>query len=282
MKEVIKLLEKNVAEKKLDPFLGLNSLLDFLVDLFDIRHFQKNWLEYMAKRKEEEPTLFQICIIWMEKVESALNAGTWIDFFGGIYEELYQSKYKASETGQFFTPPALCDLLATLTTIRNEHRETVNDNACGSGRTLLSDFASDKYNVKNYYTADDIDIVSVKMCALNMMMHGMRGRVMQHDTLTNPILFDFGYEINEVRYPFPTPFYSLRQISFTKEDLDRQNTKVRERYGDNVKVEQYSGYEVVRPNKDVKPQFKPMYDTPPIGNENPNDYTQLNLFGNGW
>lgn len=234
MKEVVRLIEKNVAEKKIDAFQGLNVLLDFLVDLFDVGHYNGNWMEYVARRKNEEPTLFKICIIWMERVSDALDKGTWLDFFGCIYEELFQSKYKASKIGQFFTPAAVCDLLAKCTTIRNNERIHVNDCACGSGRTLLAQFAVDKYPSKAYYIADDIDEVSVKMCALNMMMHGMRGKVVQHDTLTNPVFYDLGYEINEVRYPMPTHYYSLRKIKYTKEDLGRDNKRVARRFGNNV------------------------------------------------
>lgn len=283
MKEVVRLIEKAVAEKKIDPFQGLNVLLDFLVDLFDVGHYKGNWMEYVARRKNEEPTLFKICLIWMERVSDALDKGTWLDFFGGIYEELFQSKYKASKTGQFFTPPAVCDLLAKCATIRNNELIHVNDCACGSGRTLLSQFAVDKYPFKAYYIADDIDEVSVKMCALNMMMHGMRGKVVQHDTLTNPVFYDLGYEINEVRYPIPTSYYSLRKIKYTKEDLERDNKRVARRFGNNV-VEKVipndrEAVKVLYP-KGTKP--KPIFKNKEVKVNSSFESTQLNLFGDNW
>ena len=64
----------------------------------------------------------------------------------------------------------------------------------------------------------------------------MRGRAVCHDTLLHPLIFDFGYEVNEVRYPYPSPLFSLREIKFTKEDMDHNNKLVKKEYGDNVKV----------------------------------------------
>ena len=63
------------------------------------------------------------------------------------------------------------------------------------------------------------------MCALNLMVHGARARVICHDTLANPVYYNWGYEINEVRYPFPVPFYSLRLISNVKPDKPREIEK---------------------------------------------------------
>ena len=39
MKEVVKLIEKVVSEKRIDRHQGLNAVLDFLIDVFDARHY---------------------------------------------------------------------------------------------------------------------------------------------------------------------------------------------------------------------------------------------------
>lgn len=263
MKEVIKLIEKVVTQKKIDRHQGLNAVLDFLIDMFDIRHYRTEggWFAAVKKASEEEPYLFRIMEIWMEKVADAMEAGKWIDFFGGIYEEMYQSKSKASALGQFYTPPELCDLLARCSEPVNGK---VNDSACGSGRTLLAAASVTGFDRKNYYVGEDIDVTSVKMCALNLMIHGCKGKVVQHDTLVNPVLYDYAFRINDVRYPIPTPFYSLTRISFTKEDLAKKNNRARERYGENVKVDVYTGYEVVKAKEGAKPTSKPLFVNPPI------------------
>lgn len=218
MKETISLIEKHVRERQIDRHNGLDALCNFLIDMFDIRHYntEDGYLEYWTELHRREPYLFKIAEIWLDKVATAMENGTWIDFFGGIYEEMYQSKGKASALGQFFTPSSLCDCMSKMVCPSDSRR--VNDAACGSGRTLLSAFAASGYSQSSYYIGEDIDTSSVKMCALNLMAHGMRGRVVRHDTLKDPVHFDYGFEINEVRYPFPTMFYSLRKISFRKGD----------------------------------------------------------------
>jgi type I restriction-modification system DNA methylase subunit len=219
MKEVVKLIEKVVTEKKIDRHQGLNAVLDFLIDIFDIKHWKEpeGWFKAVAKAEQEEPHLYRIMMIWMDKVATAMENGSWLDFFGGVYEEMYQSKGKASALGQFFTPSHLCDLLAYCS---SPTEGMINDSACGSGRTLLAAGAQSGFARENYYVGEDIDIVSVKMCALNLMIHGCQGRVVQHDTLTNPICFDYGFRINDIRYPIATPYYSLTRISFKKGDLE--------------------------------------------------------------
>ena len=254
MKKVVKLIEEHCRKHGIDAIRGLDVTTDYLIDCFDIRHYFKEngWEQYMMQKKAESEELFQVMMIWFEKVTKAIEGGGWIDFFGGIYEETYQSRSKASSTGQFFTPPPVCDLLAHCCGGVSDDR--VSDCACGSGRTLLAQWAHSD-NKKAYYIGEDIDYQSVKMCALNLMIHGARGKVIRHDTLCDPILFDYGFEINEIRYPLPTPYYSLRKIHYTKEDVKANNEKLYKKYGDNVRKEKIlSGGELI----DVyyKPQEK--------------------------
>lgn len=217
MKETISLIEKVVREKNLDAHQGLNAVLDFLIDIFDIKHYlsKEGWFSAVSKAEKEEPHLYRIMMIWMEKVATAMEKGSWIDFFGGVYEEMYQSRGKASTLGQFFTPPNICDLMAK---ISSPVKGRVNDCACGSGRTLLAGASAAGFPRSNFYIGEDLDMVSVKMCALNLMIHGCQGRVVRHDTLAEPICFDYGFRINDIRYPFETPFYSLTRIKMTREE----------------------------------------------------------------
>ena len=69
MKEVICLLEKHVYERKIDRMQGLNVLLDFLVDMFDYRHYLKEdgFANNIKEKSETEPYLFKIALIWLDK-----------------------------------------------------------------------------------------------------------------------------------------------------------------------------------------------------------------------
>lgn len=213
MKKIKELIDTHCRNNSIDLHNGLNTLLDYMIDFFDYSYYYGNIEEHWKNKKEESEELFLVTLDFMNRATIALEKGSWIDFFGRLYESQYQSKGKASNLGQFFTPESLCDLMANVT--HNKNEDMINDPACGSGRTLLAYFAKSE-DKAGYYIGEDIDIVSVKMCALNMMIHGMRGKAIRHDTLNHPNTFDLGYEINEVRYPFPTPYYSVRKISKTK------------------------------------------------------------------
>ena len=280
MKEVIKLIETHVRERRLDAHQGLNAVLDFLVDIFDVRHYltENGWFEAVSKAEKEEPYLYKVMLIWMDKVATSMENGSWLDFFGGVYEEMYQSRGKASTLGQFFTPPHLCTLMSRIT---KPNDGTINDCACGSGRTLLAAGAEAKFSRSNYYVGEDLDLVSVKMCALNLMIHGCKGRVVQHDTIMNPICYDYGFRINDIRFPIPTPFYSLTRIRFTKDDLDKANQKIKNRCGDNVYVNKYVHEEVLtKADKGVYPiSTNQTFQKEEVSNERYSKPIQLDLFG---
>ena len=91
---------------------------------------------------------------------------------------------------------------------------SVKDCPAGSGILLLAHFieASKLDHSAGrpfHYIAQDSDPLVCKMCALNMMVHGMNGRVICQDTLAMSTP-STEYFINEVRYPFSTPYYSVR------------------------------------------------------------------------
>lgn len=127
----------------------------------------------------------------------------WFDFWGVLYE-CTVSRYKASNMGQFFTPPGMCEVLAQLT-MGSELVEgkNISDPACGSGRILLSAWSN---HPKNYYCGEDKDLICCRMAALNMALHGVKGEVINHDSLADPEGLVTGYRINY------HPYYRIMQI----------------------------------------------------------------------
>lgn len=229
MKKVKELIDKHCRENKIDLQLGLTEWLDFLVDFFDYSHILKEDFtieKHIEDMKEKSEPLCRAMIEWLQQVTDTMDKGGWIDFFGTLYEKEYQTSGKRDKHAQFFTPPSLCDLMSELMEINTDDnkKKYVNDCACGSGRTLLSHFAKSE-DKKMYYIGEDNDLTSVKMCALNMMIHGMRGQVVFHDTLAEPNNYDFGFEVNEVRYPIPVPYYSLRVIKKPKKENSKEDVK---------------------------------------------------------
>lgn len=99
-----------------------------------------------------------------------------IDAFGDAYEFLMQM-YAANagkSGGEYFTPPAVSELLARLCTIRNPHIRRVYDPACGSGSLLLK-FAKTigKSNPGLKYYGQEINPSTYNLCRINMFLHGI-------------------------------------------------------------------------------------------------------------
>lgn len=204
--------------------MALNDFCDYLLDLFSVEAFKndfKGHLKWQQERFQAKPHFGFLALAWMDDVTKAMEHGKWLDVFGMLYEEMYLSAGKAARTGQFFTPPAVSDFMSELLGTKKKEASSVkkdglkvNDCAAGSGRLLLSHFI--EVSKQNHsagrpysYIAQDSDPLVCKMCALNMMIHGMNGRVICQDTLTlsTPTV---EYIVNEVRYPFSTPYYSVR------------------------------------------------------------------------
>lgn len=188
------------------------DMLDFFIDTFDMNNLMKHHCDMVLliqDAKEKNADFCECLTEWAVTVNKEMAQGRCHDFFGAVYEEEVKSAYKAAKLGQFFTPVALCDVCAKI--IMNKDAHTVNDPTCGSGRLLLSAFQDSDKSRFNYFVGEDLDSVSVKMCALNMMMNGMFGHVVCHDTLRQD--FHFAYAINELQWPFPSGVPSIRKLT---------------------------------------------------------------------
>lgn len=197
--------------------LALSDFCDYLIEFFSIDAFRGDdgsYSQHVLKCTQKNPDFAGLALQWLNDVATAMERGEWLDVFGVLYEEMYLSRGKASKTGQFFTPRSVSDLMAEISTPGSQDHGRVNDCAAGSGRLLLAHYMAksklDHAAGRRFeYVAQDSDPIACKMCALNLMVHGMYGRVECRDTLrlTVPQVV---YIINEVKYPFNTPYYSVR------------------------------------------------------------------------
>ena len=203
---------------------ALSDFCDYLLDLFSVKAFDgtldgyKNWQQQHLQAK---PKFGVLAMAWLNDVSQAMDRGQWLDVFGMLYEDMYLTAGKASKTGQFFTPASVSDLLSAIIAPGKIEAPSakiegsrVNDCAAGSGRLLLAHYMEvSKLNPsagrRYQYIAQDSDPLVCKMCALNMMVHGMNGKVICQDTLAQSTPSAI-YCINEIRYPFISPYYSVR------------------------------------------------------------------------
>lgn len=134
----------------------------------------------LSNRKEEEINalnlLYKEWIFLMEK--KVRSRGEWYDAFGNYYE-MYSSKWRRSNKGQFFTPEAVVEIMVQITAMKGSGL-TISDPACGSGRMLICSHVN---NPTNYHFGEDIDKTCCMMAALNMFIHGAEGEIVWHDSL---------------------------------------------------------------------------------------------------
>ena len=163
---------------------------DFLVDSTSLGRAVSKRNELLAKVLKAVNNM---------KLSDKLTDNT-IDAFGDAYEFLMQM-YAANagkSGGEYFTPPAVSELLARLCTIRNQHIRRVYDPACGSGSLLLK-FAKTigKSNPGLQYYGQEINPSTYNLCRINMFLHGIsfdNFDIELGDTLIEPKHFGMDFD----------------------------------------------------------------------------------------
>lgn len=199
--------------------------LQWLIALFSVDNLIKHNADYnaiMSAAKTDHPLFAECLTMWVNESLEHQQQHKCVDFFGEVYEWCFQSKSKAARMGQYFTPYSIGSLMSRCLGKQEECDGAIfcSEPSCGSGRNLLALWQDANWNQKHVFYAEDLDPVSVKMCALNMMINGMFGYVVCHNTLM-PDDFIFAYAVNEVRDPIPCNYFSIRQI--TQEEFNRIN-----------------------------------------------------------
>lgn len=157
-----------------------DDFLDYLVQCFLIEKnedVRERLMREYGKRYDVFPQLFRELVLLMDKM--IVDDKSWYDPLGTYYE-IVTSRHKSSAMGQFFTPASVVDFMTQLNAPEPVTGKTVNDPACGSGRTLLSFHA---LNPGNRLYGEDLDPMCVKMTAVNFCLHGVIGQVCHIDTL---------------------------------------------------------------------------------------------------
>lgn len=205
--QIDKLLSEYAFKRGADFAQLFDQWLDWIIGWFDKEYILSkdcNLVTVTEEMKADNETFFECFSLVAQATSHNIEQKGWYDAFGSLYEEKAKSRYKASSMGQFFTPECLSDVLAKIST---QNHTFIYDPACGSGRLPLALWGNSDKNKFHYFVLGDLDPLSCKMSALNMMLHGMFGIVERRDALS----MDFfgGYVINEMCYPFPAAIPSI-------------------------------------------------------------------------
>lgn len=176
-----------------EPSIVFDDFLNYVIDQFlinpNLNYFPKN--NYSDKECELFFDLFKELVLAQDE---KLKTNGWFDMIGHFYEDCVQSKMKAKNAGQFYTPMDVCNVMA-LTNVKNIEDDEVldvNDCASGSGRLLL---AHHVLRPRDICHAADLDITSCKMTLINFILHGVKGSVNHMNTLS--MEWFNGWKVNE-------------------------------------------------------------------------------------
>lgn len=200
MSKFEKIFEKLVRVN--DRSIIWNNWLDYCINLNLMSNHQYD-IDFHGNEEEYAEMLSE----WLLQLSQDLEEKPYSDMLGMFYEELVTSHSKSKHMGQFYTPEDVTKLMTELALEVNENTMgMVNDCACGSARMLLSAHVKSKGNL--ICIGQDLDEVSCKMATLNFWSHGVRGSILQQDTLT--LQFYQAWRVNNYLYHgIPIPHIEL-------------------------------------------------------------------------
>ena len=165
----------------------------------DKAHFEEREKQYLSvakKYSKEEGVLFPKMLSY---VVMALELNPNQDFLGSIFMALGLGN---KNSGQFFTPYHICELMAEITMdgiaerVKKDGYVSINDCCCGAGATLIAasnvarrKLYKENLNFQNHIciVGQDIDQMVGLMCYIQISLLGMAGYVKIGNALTEPI-----------------------------------------------------------------------------------------------
>ena len=181
--------------KNHDNTVVFNDFLAYSVDQFRIDYHQPHFHKE-GYTKQEYKIFYELFEQMILSTNNKLNQGKqWYDMLGHFYEDVVQSKWKAGDKSQFFTPVSVVEALAELTvpkTVSEDKVLTAYDSSCGSSRTLLA------YHVRRPFdilVGGDLDHTSCLMSVVNFVLHGCKGVIINTNSLSGE--FFGAWKVNE-------------------------------------------------------------------------------------
>lgn len=189
--EIEKSLTKFCYSNGRDLMEAFTRFLEFVVDGFDatFRTLDRNYTS------EETKYFTELLQLWLTSIQTKLHMYGWFDALGELYERL-AGRMKKQNSGQFFTPCHICDLMAQINAPKDVEvvGKNISDPSAGSGRNLL---AFNALHPGNFMVAEDIDRICCLMCVCNFLVHGIDGEVVWHDSL-DPSSYNQGWRVNKL------------------------------------------------------------------------------------
>jgi type I restriction enzyme M protein len=205
----VRTLEKMIEDFSYSNGFEMSSVFDDFLQ-YIIYFFTPNLKPVTTWKytKEQDAVFYQMLVEWINIMHRETGTKGWYDCFGSLYESCVASQSRKSNSGQFFTPTHICDLMVQVNCPeKNMVGKDVSDPTCGSGRILL---AFNAIHPGNYLCAEDMDRTCCLMCVCNFIIHGCIGEVVWHNSL-DPTSFYGAWKTNE--HLTETGFPSVRSCT---------------------------------------------------------------------
>ena len=138
-----------------------------------------------------------------------LENSPWCDFLGEVLEDLGLTN---QNNGQFLTPIAICSLMAQMQ--GDYENKRVLDPSVGTGRLLLATINS-KNSKPKYVEGIDLDLRACNISALNLVFHGVTGRIVWGNSLTLET-----YRVYEINMYLNQPIRVIEKSNYLKDQQE--------------------------------------------------------------
>ena len=225
MKDFLKQFSSFVSKYGLEVSKVFDDFLQYIIWAHTLPEYGKK-IEGWSYTPSQSKEMYDMYCNLILAVKPEIDHHGWFDAFGFVYEDMIAGKFRRSNSGQFFTPPSICDLMTDINAQKEQRivGKTISDPTCGSGRNLLAFHAK---HVGNYYVAEDIDRTCCMMTICNFIIHGVEGEVIWHNTL-QPDTFYGGWKTNEQLNSLFSKYRGIphvREISYDDTLLKKINDK---------------------------------------------------------
>lgn len=202
-------LNKFASARGLDISQVFDHFLQYIIWAHTLPEYGKP-IKGWPYKPEESKELYDVYVVLVNELNEQLRKHEWYDIFGRIYEELVAGKGRRQDSGQFFTPPSICNLMSEISSGKDENcvGGNISDPTCGSGRNLLAFHA---LHPGNYHVGEDLDQTCCMMTVCNFILHGVNGEVVWHNSL-DPDDWKGGWRVNEgLNNPF-SKYYGIPHV----------------------------------------------------------------------
>lgn len=182
---------------------------------------EQRYLDIITRYGEEDRMRFpELCSILIQ----ALERNPEQDYLGEMFMVL---ELGSNWHGQFFTPYAVCRMMADMTVYRRDEKwVTVYDPACGAGATMIAARnllqEQGRGSLDAFFVGQDISRIAGMMCYIQLSLLGCAGYICIADTLQNPSVGGLDPIRKEGQEYWYTPlwYHDLWQVRAMKERYD--------------------------------------------------------------